>query len=183
MKYFFGCFSVKLSESSPLRNFAPKLPICLILAKISMILQNIWKFDSIMVDKSKRRNHHYNYQGVWGKLHNDKPQRPTCVSTDPDVVRAEVFQLQHLHRLRHPWGKFGALSSWTWTAWTLVLLVRWFSLWWWRGIHPKSEKVCGVCSPVQSILRKKCVNFNDEISWKKCVNLEMKLRFTRMWVY
>ena len=50
-------------------------------------------------------------------------------------------------------------------------------------IHSKSEKVCGVCSPVQNILRKKCVNLNNEISRQKCVNHEMKLRFTRKWVY
>ena len=29
-------------------------------------------------------------------------------------------------------------------------------------IHPKSEKVCGFCSPVQNILRKKCVNLNNK---------------------
>ena len=31
--------------------------------------------------------------GVWSKLHNNKPERPISVSTDPDVVRPEVFQL------------------------------------------------------------------------------------------
>ena len=50
-------------------------------------------------------------------------------------------------------------------------------------IHPKSEKVCRVCSPVQNILRKKCVNLDNKILRQKCVNHEMKLRFTRKWVY
>ena len=53
-------------------------------------------------------------------------------------------------------------------------------------IHPKSEKVCGVGFPVQNILQKKWVNFNNKISRQRrqrCVNYEMKLRFTRMWVY
>ena len=30
------------------------------------------------------------------------------------------------------------------------------------SIHPKSEKVCGFCSPVQNILRKRCVNLNNK---------------------
>ena len=50
-------------------------------------------------------------------------------------------------------------------------------------IHPKSEKVCRVCSPVQNILWKKCVNLNNKILQQKCVNHEVKLRFTRKWVY
>ena len=33
-------------------------------------------------------------------------------------------------------------------------------------IHPKSKKVCGVCSPVQNILRKKYVNFKEIFSTK-----------------
>ena len=47
----------------------------------------------------------------------------------------------------------------------------------------KGEKVCGVCSRVQNILRKKCVNLDNKISRQKCVNDEIKLRFTRKWVF
>ena len=42
--------------------------------------------------------------GVRGKLHNHNAKRPSCQPTDPHVFRAEVFQFQHLHRLRHSWG-------------------------------------------------------------------------------
>ena len=50
-------------------------------------------------------------------------------------------------------------------------------------IHPKSKKVCRVCSPVQNILWKKCVNLDNKILRQKWVNHEMKLIFTRKWVY
>ena len=95
--------------------------------------------------------------------------------------------------MRHCWGvslmflkilktivsvhKHFSTLEWTWEHcfwWAIKpLFGPFFTICWPRSqvsyvMHPKSKTFCRVCSPVQNILRKKCVNLENKMLPQKC---------------